>query len=152
MRKLRIYADTSVFGGCFDDEFSDDSKSFFQEINDGRFILVVSSTTLRELDKVPDFVQKILAEIQPNSIELLEFSDEVSLLRDEYIKESVLSISCKADVEHVAHFTIAGVDFIVSWNFKHIVHYDKINGLQTVNLLNGYKPIKIYSPKEVIDQ
>jgi len=28
-RKLRTYADTSVFGGCFDDEFANDSKAFF---------------------------------------------------------------------------------------------------------------------------
>ncbi len=40
--------------------------------------------------------------------------------------------------------------FVVSWNFKHIVHYEKIAGYQAVNLLNGYKEIRIYSPKEVV--
>lgn len=40
---------------------------------------------------------------------------------------------------------------IVSWNFKHIVHFDKISGYHGVNLLEGYKAIPIYSPLEVID-
>lgn len=45
---------------------------------------------------------------------------------------------------------VARVDMIVSWNFKHIVHYDKIRGYHGVNLLNGYMAIPIYSPPEVI--
>jgi len=152
MKKLRIYADTSVFGGCFDDEFSEESKSFFKDIKTGKFILIVSTTTLRELDNAPDFVQKVLADLPPNSVELLEYSDEIGFLRDKYLKAAVVNNSCKADAEHVASASIAEVDFIVSWNFKHIVHYDKISGYQAVNLLNGYKPIHIYSPKEVVEQ
>jgi len=40
---------------------------------------------------------------------------------------------------------------IVSWNFKHIVHYDKIRLYNAVNTLRGYTPIGIYSPWEVAD-
>lgn len=152
MKKLRIYAVTSVFGGCFDDEFSEDSKAFFNDIKAGKFILIVSPTTLRELNNAPDFVQKVLADLPASSIELLEYSDEIGFLRDEYLKADIVSNSCKADAEHVASASIAEVDLIISWNFKHIVHYDKISGYQAVNLLNGYKPINIYSPKEVIEQ
>ncbi len=152
MKKLRIYADTSVFGGCFDDEFSEDSKAFFNDIKAGKFILIVSPTTLRELNNAPDFVQKVLADLPPSSLELLEYSDEIGFLRDEYLKAGVVSNSCKSDAEHVASASIAEVDLIISWNFKHIVHYDKICGYKAVNLLNGYKPINIYSPKEVIEQ
>jgi hypothetical protein len=39
---------------------------------------------------------------------------------------------------------------IVSWNFKHIVHYEKIRGFNAVNQLEGYAPIEIHSPLEVI--
>jgi len=45
---------------------------------------------------------------------------------------------------------VADVDFVVSWNFKHIVHYEKIIAYHAVNLMNGYKEIGIYSPKEVV--
>ena len=40
---------------------------------------------------------------------------------------------------------------IVSWNFKHIVHYEKIRGFNAVNRLNGYKEVDIYSPLEVVE-
>lgn len=151
MRKLHIYADTSVFGGCFDEEFMMESKLLFDEIRKGKFILVISDTTLRELNGAPQNVQKILADLPPEVIEIVEFSKEIQTLRDAYLKAQVVGPSSVADAEHIAAASIAGVDFVVSWNFKHIVHYDKIRGFQAVNLLQGYKPIQIFSPKEVVD-
>ena len=50
---------------------------------------------------------------------------------------------------HIALATIAEVDAIVSWNFKHIVHFEKIQKFNAVNIEMGYKPISIYSPREV---
>jgi hypothetical protein len=43
------------------------------------------------------------------------------------------------------------VDIVVSWNFKHIVHFDKIAGFETVNTLKYYRSPRIYSPREVIE-
>jgi len=50
---------------------------------------------------------------------------------------------------HIAIATISNIDIIVSWNFKHIVHYDKIRLFNSVNIESGYKSIDIYSPMEV---
>lgn len=80
----------------------------------------------------------------------MEYSDLIGDLRDAYIQANVVGNASKADAEHVASASVADVDVIVSWNFKHIVHYDKINGYHAVNLLNGYKQIHIFSPKEVV--
>ena len=52
--------------------------------------------------------------------------------------------------EHIAIATVARADMIVSWNFKHIVHYEKIAGYLSVNLRMGYGPIGIFSPKQVV--
>jgi predicted nucleic acid-binding protein len=150
MKKFRIYLDTSVFGGCFDDEFAEESKELFEQIKNNKFKLVISSTTLGELDKAPEYVQKILTDLPATNIEIIEYSSEISLLRDEYIKTGVVRKSSKGDAEHIASASVAEVDFVVSWNFKHIVHYDKIIGYQAVNLLHGYKSINIYSPREVV--
>ncbi len=54
-----------------------------------------------------------------------------------------------ADGMHIALATIAEVDLLVSWNFRHIVRYDKIRLFTAVNLERGYKPLAIYSPREV---
>lgn len=151
MKLLRIYADTSVFGGCFDEEFADESKMLFEDIKAGKFTLVVSGTTLGELEKAPDYVQKVLSQLPPERLEVIDFCDEIALLRDAYLEAGILGSESKADAEHIAAASVADVDFVVSWNFKHIVHYEKISGYQAINLMNGYKEIRIYSPKEVVE-
>jgi hypothetical protein len=150
MKRFRVYADTSVFGGCFDKEFAIESKLFFADIQDGKFILAVSATTLRELERAPTKVQKVLNGLPPTNVEIIESSDEISFLRDKYLEAGILNPESDADAEHIASASVADVDFVVSWNFKHIVHFEKIAGYQAVNLLNGYKAIRIYSPKEVV--
>jgi len=35
------------------------------------------------------------------------------------------------------------------WNFKHIVRFDKIRLFNAVNIEFGYKPLQIFSPREV---
>ena len=151
MKLLRIYTDTSVFGGCFDEEFAQESKAFFEEIRAGKFVLVISATGLGELEKAPDCVQKVLSELPPERLEVIDFCDEIALLRDAYLKAGIVGPESKADAEHIAAASVANVDFVVSWNFKHIVHYEKISGYQAVNLMNGYKQVRIYSPKEVVE-
>jgi hypothetical protein len=54
------------------------------------------------------------------------------------------------DALHVALATVTRCDKIVSWNFRHIVHSDKIRYYHAVNLMQGYDLIEIFSPKEVI--
>jgi hypothetical protein len=44
--------------------------------------------------------------------------------------------------------TVADTDILVSWNFRHIVHFDKIWKFDAVNLEKGYTTIAIYSPME----
>ena len=150
-RRLRVYADTSVFGGCLDDEFADDSKVFFDEVKSGRFTLVVSSVTLRELLDAPEDVRRILASLPADNVESFPDCPEIVELRDADIEASVVGPGSREDAEHVAAASIADVDMIVSWNFKHIVHFEKISGYHGVNLIRGYKPVNIYSPKEVIE-
>ena len=51
---------------------------------------------------------------------------------------------------HIALATVADVDVVVSWNFRHVVRFEKIRRIfNAVNLELGYKPIQIYSPREV---
>lgn len=151
MRKLRVYADTSVFGGVFDDEFADDSRTFFEEVRTGKFTLVLSSNTLRELNEAPERVQRILTDLPPTRVELFPDMEETLKLREAYIESGIVGQASRADAEHVAAASVAQADMIVSWNLKHIVHFDKIRGYHGVNLIRGYSPIGIYTPSQVIE-
>jgi predicted nucleic acid-binding protein len=146
----RIYVDTSVFGGNFDEEFSETSQALFELIREGRFKLVLSEVTFRELGGAPQEVRELLSTIPVEYQERIASSDAVESLRDAYVEEGVVGPASRVDAWHIAAATLAAADLIVSWNFKHIVHFEKIRGYHEVNRLNGYQEIPIYSPLEVV--
>ena len=148
---LRVYADTSVFGGCFEEKFSEASTRFFEQVRDGTFILVVSDVTLEELDPAPQYVKSLLDSVPADHTEQVVTSDVSKRLQSAYLDAAVVGPACENDAAHIAVATIALVDIIISWNFKHIVHYEKIMGYEGVNTLHGYRSPRIYSPYEVID-
>ena len=150
MKTLRIYVDTSVVGGCFDDEFSVPSLALMDLIRGGSVRVVFSDLLLRELELAPDRVRGILAELPIEHVEGASLDSESLALRDAYLHAEVVGPAQSNDALHVALASVAKVDMIVSWNFKHIVHYDKIRGFNAVNLREGYLPIEIRSPLEVV--
>ena len=70
-------------------------------------------------------------------------------LAKSYIDANVLGQASEGDALHVAAATVAGADLILSWNFKHIVNFDKIRGFNSVNVSQGYRSLTILSPFEV---
>ncbi len=147
---LRVYADTSVFGGCFEEKFSQASVRFFEQVRAGAFVLVVSDVTMRELAPAPKFVSSALDSIPHENVERVVSSENSIMLQSAYLAAKVVGPACGNDAAHIAIATIAAVDIIVSWNFKHIVHYEKIMGFEGVNTIHGYRSPRIYSPLEVI--
>ena len=150
MKTPRIYLDTSVFGGCFDEEFSRESLLLMEEIKAGRFRLVMSEAVMSEHESAPAQVQNSYAEIPKHLIETVGSNAEVENLQHAYLEAKVVGPASASDAEHMAIATVARADMIVSWNFKHLVHYEKIAGYLSVNLRLGYGPIGIFSPKEVV--
>ena len=146
---LRVYTDTSVFGGVFDPEFSGPSRVFFEQTRAGRFLLLVSNITRREISLAPGPVQDLFASLMP-CMELFVQEPQAWALRDAYLAAAVLGPARSDDAGHVAAATVANADIIVSWNFKHMVNVDKIRLFCAVNSLRGYRPIDIRSPLEVI--
>jgi predicted nucleic acid-binding protein len=146
----RIYVDTSVIGGCCDDEFADESRRLLDLAAKGDVILLISDLMTAELLGAPLPVQRVLGAIPPAGVEEVRASDESRALRDAYLAAGVVGPTHINDAHHVALATVARADMIVSWNFKHIVHYDKIRGFNAVNLREGYGAIAIYSPLEVV--
>ena len=61
---MKIYADTSVFGGVFDQEFAEPSKQLFNEVDAGIFVLVTSAVVEAEIEPAPDNIGNFLANMQ----------------------------------------------------------------------------------------
>jgi hypothetical protein len=148
--KSRIYVDTSVVGGCEDEEFADHSVRLMDCFTRGDFILVVSTLTLRELDAAPDSVRKHFSRVPEAHVVTLQLDAEVMDLAEAYIAQGVISPKMRADAQHIAIATVARVDVLVSWNFKHIVNLQRIHGYNSVNLRRGYPTLEIRTPREVL--
>ncbi len=149
--KPRIYIDTSVVGGFFDDEFSESTQLFFKRLENAEIKLVISDLLELELLHAPKRVSELLLNYQSEYFERVELTDEVISLADKYIEEKVVGRTSLEDCRHIALATINRVDVLASWNFKHIVNLDRIKGYNSVNLRMGYPFIEIRTPKELIN-
>ncbi len=149
MKTQRIYIDTSVIGGCFDKEFAPWSNGLMKEFRLGHLKPVVSDTVTVELIKAPENVRKQYAQLIEYGVELVEEDERVTRLVQAYRKRKILNDKFENDMMHIALATVFKVDVLVSWNFKHIVHFDKIRQFNAVNKELGYDLIQILSPREV---
>jgi hypothetical protein len=150
VKKLRIYIDTSVIGGCYDPEFKVWSDALLEDFRACRYIPVLSDVTAAEISPAPAVVRALYRELLSLAAEIVEVSDEALSLVKSYSTHGVLGSRFYNDMLHIALATVADVDVLVSWNFKHIVRLDKIRLFNAVNLAQGYKPLAIYSPREVM--
>jgi predicted nucleic acid-binding protein len=146
--KQRIYIDTSVFGGHFDEEFIEHTVPLFNRIKAGEFIILYSTVTQDELENAPEKVIELVKSLRADLTEFIETTDEAIILANEYITEKVVGQTSYVDCLHIALATINRADFLVSWNFKHIVNIDRIRGYNSINIKNGYKQLEIRSPRE----
>ncbi len=151
MKRLLIYVDASVVGGCEDREFSEGSLQLWQCFRKGSYRMALSELTLNELKGAPAAVRKRIGEIDPANVVLLPDSDEADELAGEYLRRGILGPGSRADAQHVALATVAQADILVSWNFKHIVNVGRIRRFHAVNIELGYGTPEIRTPVEVLD-
>lgn len=143
--KQRVYIDTSVIGGCFDQEFEDWSNRLFDDFRSGKTIAVISDITLDELSEAPQKVQNNFSTIPDDSLEILTSNQE-----SRELAEKAVSRRFYEDALHIAIATINQVNVLASWNFKHIVNLDRIRMYNSVNLKNGFSMLEIRTPREIL--
>jgi predicted nucleic acid-binding protein len=148
MKIPRIYVDTSVIGGYFDSEFQEWSRGLIADFIDHKYKMVISEVTSAELSNAPQEILILYSKLLKIS-EMIHINEESIVLLEKYEKSKILSTRYRNDMLHIALATVAEVDVLVSWNFRHIVRFDKIRQFNHVNKQNGYKELSIYSPQEV---
>lgn len=149
MKIPRLYLDTSVIGGYFDPEFEKSTMKLFAQLDAGRGVAIVSDVTLDELAEAPDRVRELVGPKCRFSIETVDESAESVELAKAYVAAGVVPEGYFNDARHVALATVADASLLVSWNFKHIVRFDKIRSFNAINMLRGYLMLDIRSPMEV---
>jgi len=148
--KPRLYFDTSVFGGVYDKEFQSETEQLFDMVRAGEITCVYSDLTEFELENAPEKVKEHFLNLLSDHREFVEITEEMNQLANEYINEKVVGETSIDDCRHIACATIKKVDYLISWNFKHIVNVFRIRGYNSINIRSGYSQLDIRSPKDII--
>ena len=148
--KSRIYIDTSVIGGYYDEEFEKATKLFFDRIQSKDFFIYFSEINETELILAPQNVQELKKLIPDDCYRYLNLDEECKILAETYLSEKILGKASLNDAYHIAIASVNRLDCLVSWNFKHIVNYDKIKLFNSINMKLNYPLIDIRTPLEFL--
>jgi predicted nucleic acid-binding protein len=149
MHAPTLYLDTSVIGGYHDTQWMAETRLLWQQAKAGQWRLVTSIVAEAELNHAPANVREVFANTFDGS-SILDTSTEIEELANAYLAAAVVPLRFADDALHVAMATVHGVRLVVSWNFKHLVNVRREDGFNAVNILHGWPPVRIVSPKEII--
>jgi len=156
MKKLKIYLDTSVVSHLFADDTPDkmdDTNKLWEDFKAGKYEIFISAITAEEIQKCSEPRRSKMAErLGEIDFQVLEETDEINNLADEYLNNGVLTKKSMDDCLHIAYAVVMNCDIIISWNFKHLVNYRTINKVKIVNAVNHYKEISIISPTMLLEE
>jgi predicted nucleic acid-binding protein len=149
MHALSLYLDTSVIGGYFDPEFMADTRALWRLRDEGRFRFISSVVLDQETLRAPEQVRELMRTTFAGEA-LLALSEEADTLAAAYLAQKVVPADYEDDAYHVAVCTVARIEYLVSWNFKHLANVRREAGFNAVNLLQGYPPVRIVAPTALI--
>ena len=155
LRKTKVYLDTSVLSYLKQDDSPERTAStlkLWEEFKKGPDLeIYLSDVTLAEISECYEpkrtLMQEKLKEIQ---FTRLEKSEEAEKLADQIIELGILTHKSHDDCLHIAIAVLESCNYIVSWNFKHLVNVKTINGIRAITNLKGFRPIDIITPEMLI--
>ena len=155
MKKLKLYLDTSVISHLDapdTPEKTAETLAFWEILKTGKYDVVISDVVMDEIRRCTELKRMLMivkiAEIKPITVEK---NEEVEALAHEYVRNNILSQRSFDDCRHIALSVVNSCDYLVSWNFKHLVNVRTVAGVKVVNAINNYREISIVSPNMLIE-
>jgi hypothetical protein len=84
-------------------------------------------------------------------LELVEPSSEADVLAVALIRDVPLPEKAAADAVHIAIAVMAGAEYLLSWNFKHIVNPVLREQIGKVCRKRGYEPPTLCTPEDLLE-
>ena len=157
---ISIYLDTSVINFLFADDAPEKKEItidlFENYIGRNVYDVYISQFVLKEIEQTNDINKKqlLLDVIKNYPIRFLQLSDVVAIdsPADLYIENNIISFKKRLDALHVACTVINRIDYLVSWNYKHLANVNKERQFISVNFTRNYiHPLRIITPLELLD-
>lgn len=156
MRKLKVYLDTSVISHLEQEdvpEKMEQTRKVWDILQTGKYEVVISDLVLVEINECKEpkrtILKEYLAQINYERVEITEETEEIA---NEIIKEGILNPKSFDDCLHIASAILNDCNIIVSWNFKHMVNVDTINGVRRITFAKRYNNIDIYAPYVLLNE
>jgi hypothetical protein len=117
----------------------------------GAFDLYVSQFVLDEASQGDsEAAARRLATLE--EIALLEVTEDTTLLAEELIAGGGLPQRARVDAFHVAVATVHGMDYLLSWNCKHIANATLRSRIEAICRAVGFEPPVICTPLELVEE
>lgn len=97
----------------------------------------------------PEASQKRLNAIK--DIPLLVLSPEILAFSKQLLVQTLLPPKAAEDAMHIAIATLNGIDYLLTWNFKHIANASTRCKVEKICRANGYEPPVICTPQELME-
>jgi predicted nucleic acid-binding protein len=148
---MKVYLDTSVISALFDPknpERKSLTEAFFRKI--GSFEVYISEISIMEIERTPDLKLQNKMRETIRSLATLYITDKVEWLAKEYIRHGAVPEGYAEDSYHIAIAVLNEMDYLLSWNFKHIVRKTTRDMVRMVNISNKLAQIEIMTPAELL--
>lgn len=156
MRKLRVYLDTSVISHLEQEdvpEKMEQTRKVWEILQTGKYEVVISDLVLAEINECKEPKRSILKEyLAQINYERVRITEEAEEIANEIINEGILNPKSFDDCLHIASAILNDCNIIVSWNFKHMVNVDTINGVRKITFAKRYNNIDIYAPYVLLSE
>ena len=157
---ISIYLDTSVINFLFADdapEMKGITIDLFENyIGKNVYDVYISQFVLQEIQQTRDINKKqlLLNVLKNYPIKLLQLKDiaVIDALADLYLENNIIPFKKRLDALHVACTVTNKIDYLVSWNYKHLANVNKERQFISVNFTENYiHPLRIITPLELLD-
>lgn len=156
MKKLKIYLDTSVISHLNQEdvpEKMEQTRKLWKMLQTGKYEVVISDLVLAEINECKEpkrtLLKEWLSQIDYERVEIIEETEEIA---KEIIEDGILNQKSFDDCLHIASAILNDCNIIVSWNFKHMVNVDTINGVRKITFAKRYNNIDIYAPYVLLNE
>ena len=151
---MKLYLETTIFNYYFDSERDGHTETLklFEKIHAGDHEAYTSEYTVNEiLESAEPKQSKMLSLIEKYEIITLPITDESDEFANVYVSEGIIPPRFRIDGAHIAIASINGLDYVLSYNFKHINRVKTKLLTERVNRKKGYGTVVICTAKEVLE-
>lgn len=156
MNRIKIYLDTSVIS-YLDQKDAPEKMKETQDVwklfKNGVYEVYISDIVLYEINKCNEEKREILLDyLEQIEYHMIETDENTVNLAEKFIDLGFIKRKSYDDCRHIAAAILEGCDFIISWNFKHIVNVKTIRGIKALTTYEGYKDLMIYPPSALLEE